>query len=308
MAHRRKHHGGGTSRTVAGLCVALAAVTSVAGCGAAGDAADGGGQGEAGGIPPGLSVEMYQTRTDTGPRRIEIAITNGTDGPVVIERLVFDSTQFDGPGQWEKDSTRIVAGATVDLPVLLPPPDCEAADIVHTVEFDYVLSDGTEGTATAEPVDRLDRLPAIRLEDCIAESVADIAILTADTLPYPITVGGLAAVGVDVTVEPTGADGSVTFVEAGSTTLLMMADPATGTVQNRLPLGITVNGTDEPSVITLTVAPGRCDPHAIQEDKRGTIFPVEVITPDGEGRIDITTAGPVRSALYDVVIAACGTG
>jgi hypothetical protein len=293
---------------ILGVFVLLALLTSVAGCGAGGDAAGGSGQGAAGGIPDGLSVEMYQTRTDTGPRRIEIAITNSTEGTVVIERLVFDSTQFQGTAEWEKDSTRIVSGATVDLPVLLPPPDCDTDDIVHRVEFDYLLADGTAGTATATPVDRLDRLPALRLEDCIAESVAEIAILTADTLPYPVDAGGIPAVGVDITVEPTGAAGSVTFVESSSTTLLMMADPATGTLQNLLPLGIEVHGTDEPSVITLTVAPGRCDPHAIQEDKRGTIFPIEVITPEGQGRIHITTAGPVRSALYDVVIAACGTG
>ena len=179
---------------------------------------------------------------------------------------------------------------------------------MHTVEFDYVLADGTTGTATANPVDRLDRMPSLRLEDCITESVAEIAILTADTLPYPIDVGGIPAVGVDITVEPDGADGEVTFVASGSTTLLMMADPASAALANVLPLDVVVRGTDEPSVITLTVAPGRCDPHAIQEDKRGTIFPLEVITADGAGRIYVTTAGPVRSALYDVVIANCQSG
>lgn len=294
------------ARSLAAL-TALVVVASVVGC-SGGAGAPSGAPGGVGDIPDGLSVEMYQTRTDTGPRRIEIAITNGTDAPVVIDRLVFDSTQFDGTTDWKKDSTRIVAGATVDLPVLLPPPDCDADEIVHTVEFDYVLADGTSGTATVNPVDRLDRMPSLRLEDCITESVAEIAILTADTLPYPVDVGGIPAVGVDITVEPTGADGSVTFVASSSTTLLMMANPATATLENLLPLEVVVHGTDEPSVITLTVAPGRCDPHAIQEDKRGTIFPIEVITADGEGRIYVTTAGPVRSALYDVVIANCATG
>jgi hypothetical protein len=294
------------ARSLAAL-TALVVVASAAGCsGGAGTA--GGAPGGDGGMPDGLSVEMYQTRTDTGPRRIQIAITNGTDGPVVIERLVFDSTQFEGEAEWEKDSTKVVAGATVDLPVMLPPPDCDDDDVLHSVEFDYVLADGTSGTATATPVDRLDRMPALRVEDCITESVAEIAILTADTLPYPVDVGGIPAVGVDITVEPTGADGSVTFVASGSTTLLMMANPATATLDNLLPLDVVVHGTDAPSVITLTVAPGRCDPHAIQEDKRGTIFPVEVITADGEGRIYVTTADPVRSALYDVVIGNCGSG
>ena len=110
----------------------LVALASVVGCSGAAGTSNGAPDG-AGGLPDGLSVEMYQTRTDTGPRRIQIAITNGTDDPVVIDRLVFDSTQFEGTAAWEKDSTRIVAGATVDLPVLLPPPDCEAADIIHSV-------------------------------------------------------------------------------------------------------------------------------------------------------------------------------
>ncbi len=301
MARPGDLHRPGSRARAARAIVGLVGAVAVAGCSAQAGT-------EAGGIPDGLSVEMYQTRTDTGPRKLEIAITNTTGGAVVIERLVFDSTQFAGAAEWQKDATRVVSGATVDLPVQLPPPDCDAEQIVHTVEFDYVLDDGTTGTATATPVDRLDRMPALRLEDCITESVADIAILTADTLPYPVDVGGLAAVGVDITVEPTGADDSVTFVAAGSTTLLMMADPATGAFVNVLPLDVVVHGTDEPSVITLLVAPGRCDPHAIQEDKRGTIFPIEVVTADGEGRINVTTAGPVRSALYDVVIANCGTG
>jgi hypothetical protein len=301
MARPGDLHAPGSRARAAGAIVGLLAVVSAAGCSVPAETG-------VGSIPDGLAVEMYQTRTDTGPRKLEIAITNTTGGPVVIDRLVFDSTQFDGPAQWEKDSTRVVAGATVDLPVQLPPPDCDTDEIVHTVEFDYVLADGTEGTAIAHPVDRLDRMPSLRLEDCLTESVADIAILTADTLPYPIDVGGIRAVGVDIAVEPTGADGSVTFVASGSTTLLMMADPAKGTLENLLPLDVVVRGTDEPSVITLTVAPGRCDPHAIQEDKRGTIFPIDVITADGEGRIFVTTGGPVRSALYDLVIANCAIG
>ncbi len=128
----------------------LVVAASVAGCsGSAG--APGAASPAPDGLPEGFTVEMYQTRTDTGPRRLEIAITNRTGGPVEIDRLVFDSTQFDGTAEWQKDSTRIVDGATVDLPVLLPPPDCDATDIIHSVEFDYVLDDGTSGHRDRDP-------------------------------------------------------------------------------------------------------------------------------------------------------------
>ena len=64
---------------------------------------------------------------------------------------------------------------------------------------------------------------------------------------------------------------------------------------------------DAPSVITLLVTPNRCDPHAIAEDKRGTVFPISVILDDGTtGRQYVASADVVRAALYDVIGMACG--
>jgi hypothetical protein len=57
--------------------------------------------------------------------------------------------------------------------------------------------------------------------------------------------------------------------------------------------------------VTILLTAGRCDPHAIQEDKRGTIMPIEVIVDGTPGRAYIASADAVRGAIYDVVTQAC---
>ena len=57
----------------------------------------------------------------------------------------------------------------------------------------------------------------------------------------------------------------------------------------------------------LEFLPGRCDPHAVAEDKRGTFLPVHVVI-DGEELPVVHLAAPeaLRGRLYDHIAAACG--
>ena len=277
--------------------LALALCALLAGCAAPYDPAA---------MPEGIAVSVYQTRTDVGPRRLEVSIGNGTDGTLRITGVRFDSAQFDGVAVWQKDETRIPSGATVDLPVLLPPPDCDAIDPQPEVEFDYVLSDGTEGTARTVADDRIDRLPSLMIEDCTAQSVADIVALSIVDPPRRTTVAGMPAFELDVRAEPTGADGSVDLVLVSSTTLLMPADPATGIPVTEGRIDRTIDGGDAPSIVTLVLTAGRCDPHALLEDKRGTIMPLEVLVDGNVGRIYVPSADAVRGAIYEVVAQSCG--
>ena len=61
-----------------------------------------------------------------------------------------------------------------------------------------------------------------------------------------------------------------------------------------------------PSVVVLQLTPGRCDPHAIAEDKRGTIMPIDVVVDGTAGRIYVPAADAVRGALYTFVTESCG--
>ena len=274
----------------------LAMLSVLAGCTASG------GTNEA---PEGVSVSVYQTRTDVGPRRLELSIENGTSGPLLITGARLDSDQFVEIAVWQKESTTIPAGATVDLPVLLPAPACSAESALPVVEFDYVLEDGTVGTARTVADDRLDRLPALEAEDCLAKAVSDIVALTITAPPRSGSIGGVAVIELELAAEPTGAAGSVELGTLSSTTLFMVPDPTTGMPTNDQPIGVTIRGTDEPSIITLTIVPGRCDPHAIQEDKRGTIMPIDVRVGDLVGRLFVPAADAVRGALYQFVTDAC---
>jgi hypothetical protein len=72
------------------------------------------------------------------------------------------------------------------------------------------------------------------------------------------------------------------------------------------PLDVTIDGRDAPSVITIDFVPGRCDEHAILEDKRGTLVPLRVDAGDGlTGIIYVAPAEPVKQAIYDFVRASC---
>jgi hypothetical protein len=74
---------------------------------------------------------------------------------------------------------------------------------------------------------------------------------------------------------------------------------------------VAVAGDAPPSVLTLSLVPSRCDPHAVAEDKLGTVFPLEVsVTAEaGDVRIgvlSVTASDDVRAALYDFVDRSCG--
>jgi hypothetical protein len=257
-------------------------------------------------LPDGLTVSVYQNRVDVGNRKLSVTFHNDTGSKLTITRLEFTSPQFVGAALWPKESTTIAAGTAISLAVQLPEPDCTAQNPIPSVEFDYQLEDGRKGTTITEPVDELTRLPQIFVEDCVEVAVHDVVDVQAVTLPRDGMVGGRLVAEIDVTLTPTGADGSVVFEQTGGTTLLTTVDAA-GIPNPAMTLDVTVDGTDAPSTMTLVYAPGRCDAHAIAEDKRGTIFPISVTTSTGlSGILYLASADDVKVALYDFARRACG--
>jgi len=257
-------------------------------------------------LPSGISISVYQTRTDVAERRLEVAVRNDTERVLTITGLVFDSPQFAAPVRWVKDSTRIRPGTEVDLPVLLADASCTDERPVATVTLDYSLEGAQSGTAVTQPVDRIDRLPELELEDCIAVDVAAIAEITPPAALRFGTAAGVELALIDLAVAPTGAGGSLLIDSVLSTTLLEVADPGVGAGLDELPLDLTVDSDDADSVLTVAMLPGRCDPHSIAEDKRGTIVPLSVIVDGVSGILYLTTADAVRAELYAFVKRVCG--
>jgi hypothetical protein len=258
-------------------------------------------------LPDGVTLELHQTRSDVGQRRLEVSVHNGTGTRMTVTRLAFDSTQFVEPVEWQRAPTTIAAGLTVDLPVLLPEAACDGAEVVASISVDYELDDGRSGSATATPGDPENRMPQLQRDDCFAQSVADVAGLSFVDPPRTVTVDGVSLAQLDLVVTPTGGTGSFTIERTDSSTLVSPADPDTGETLSAHELEVTVNGTDAPSVITLTIAPNRCDPHAVAEDKRGTFFGLFIRNGTGEEAfLYVPSPDPVRKGIYDYVTHACG--
>ena len=278
------------------VSTALLALVLLSGCSAA----------ESAEVPDGISLSVYQNRTDVEARTLEVSFLNGTDGVLTVTRLELRASQFVGVAIWPRASTTIPSGATISLPVPLPGADCAAAPTAATVEFDYRLANGRAGTAVAEPVDTLTRLPGIREDDCIAVSVASVVDIRSASVLRLSIVAGRPVAEIDLVLTPTGAGGSVTLASASSTTLLTPVGPD-GVDASESAIGREIVGTDAPSTVTLAYAPNRCDAHAIAEDKRGTIFPVAVTTSDGfSGHLYVASSVELRGALYDFVRTTCG--
>jgi hypothetical protein len=257
-------------------------------------------------LPAGVSVAIYQGRTDVASRRIEISVTNDGDGPLEVTAVRLTAPQFAEAGIWPKDGTTVRPGTTTDLPVPLPPADC-SGNGPAAVTLGFRDADGREREATVAPEDRFDRLPALRAEDCLAVAVAAVATLTLSAPIRVAEVGGVRTATLDLVVEPAGGGRSFTLDSVTGTTLLAPADPGTGARREQIDIARRIDSAAKKTTLPLAFVPNRCDAHAIAEDKRGTILPLHVTTDDGTTGIVPVAADPdTRSALYAFVAESCG--
>jgi hypothetical protein len=58
--------------------------------------------------------------------------------------------------------------------------------------------------------------------------------------------------------------------------------------------------------VRLGIRPARCDPHAVAEDKVGTLLPLRVTVASREGVLKIDAGSRLRGRMYDFVTKACG--
>jgi len=248
--------------------------------------------------PDPITVEVHQTRTDVAAHTLQVAVTNSSGATLAIESLVLHSDQFVAPARWPKESTTIAPGVTADLPVPLAAVNCEAGWSLPQIDLKYRVGDGAAQSLTLEASDRLGQLAQISAVDCLFASVAEIVAITASTTPTILATSEIPTARLDLTLRPTGAIGTVTVRGVRSTTLLTVS-------AHLASFPLTLTGSDEPVVLSLDIRPARCDAHAIAEDKRGTIIPLDVVVGDSSGEIAVAASDTVREDLYAFVRAAC---
>jgi hypothetical protein len=249
-------------------------------------------------LPAGLSVVVYQPRPDIVLEQFALQIVNDGDGDAEIISASLSSPDFVDDVVWTGSST-VLAGHKLDLRVPLPQIACSGEidpRAFLSVEVGS-LSERTEVNVT----DPYDLLPRLHREACLGEEIAEIATLTPREVIQP---DGVAPAILVIAVEPTGAPGSVTLDAVGGTTLLQ---PTDGEQANDLvELGITIDATG-PFEVRIPFVPNRCDPHALMEDKVGTIIPLYVTTATtNETRWMLPVSDAQRGDFYAFYTAYCG--
>ncbi|MEV4686390.1 hypothetical protein [Microbacterium sp. LWH3-1.2] len=255
-------------------------------------------------LPAGVAVELHQLRSDVAGRQAQVQLVNGGDAPLTVGAVRVEDARFDGPAVRaiaDRVST-VSPGGTVDIRVQLPPVDCSAPDDGEAHVVLEVTRDSAATEVTAPAPDPLGFLAELHARECLLERVTDAAAL-AFTGFEPSAPGVPATL--ELTVTPT-RDGAVTIAGIGRTNLIDFAGATSDEVRT---LDIEVaEGDPEPIVVQIPIVPFRCDPHAVQEDKRGTIFDLAVQLEGESGSVELFVGEEMRGRILTWVAAWCGFG
>ena len=335
-----------TASPVLGVLVAgvlVAGLIALTGCAGTPDP-DPSGADPAPTLPAGVTVELTQLRADVAPRQAQVRVTNESAVTIAVGEVRVEDPRFDGPAVRVSGGrvSTIPGGGSVDIRVQLPPVDCTASDDGEAeIVLELTHDDGSiEATASAR--DPLGFLAPLHARECLLERVTDAAAL-AFTGFRPAAPGEPAAL--QLTITPRGTGGADATDGGGGTDATDAADAtdgadATDATDGRAaarlvrivgvertnligfaalpaedevyPVDVSVDtaaGAPAPPVaVELPIVPSRCDPHAVQEDKRGTIFPVRVEADGERGEVELFAGEELRGRILSWVAGWCGFG
>lgn len=244
-------------------------------------------------------VELVQLRGDVASGHVELRVTNRGDRELVIASTAYESSRWSAP-MVRDDEARIPPGARRNLRLPLPEPTCDAGPLEHRATLR--LADGRE--LEAEPADPYGQLEA--LDDAVCDLRAferEVAGLAWGEPDIPQDGSGPAVLRLEVT--PVAGDGEpLGRLEAIPATVLLALE-ADGERAEALPLGIELRAGAAPIAVRVPLVPGRCDLHAVAEDKQGTLFRIRA--EHGDRPVDLVLPSPdaQRDALLDWVVARC---
>ncbi len=242
---------------------------------------------------------------DYAEHKIEVAVHNDSEVDFTVLALTFGSAAFDPQATYERAPSTITPGSTTNLRLVLPKPRCDVdpGKLKVTVSFEH---DGRLGTASTSPQDRLNQLPELIASDCRESAMLKVAnISVADHLGTQ-TLNGEKVGVIEITFTPTGAGGKLVLEDVRGTVLLSLRN-ANGPVElDTIQLGMDIGAATSPVIYDLLVVPARCDPHAVAEDKVGTLFRFHVVTDRDTGLFTLAVSDQVRGELYRFVSDWCG--
>ncbi|WGM20550.1 hypothetical protein QEH68_21470 [Paenarthrobacter sp. OM7] len=259
------------------------------------------------GSPGPIYVEVNQSRDQYGKQAIMLQLTNTTDAPLTVTAARLRSTLFDGDISWEPlgGSLELPPRQPKSLPAALPGAACEASgtaspELNARITYAATGKEPVDGiTDASDPFNVLARNAG---ELCLAAEAAAVVSMVLDPALEVAADGRTAVVRLVMTpATPGGSAKSLTIESIDGTTLLAE------TPSDPWPRNVTIAPGDATRVLALHMRPARCDPHAVAEDKVGTLLPLRVTVDERQGLVKIAASNELRGRIYDFVTAACAT-
>lgn len=252
-------------------------------------------------LPAGVSVELIQLRSDVVGRTAQLRLKNAGEDDLVVTRISLTDARFETPIVRDKRSP-VSAGRTLDMRVDLPPVVCDKDGAAEstTLELEYELGGRTE-VAEASVPDSLAFIPLLHQKECLRERLAEVVALSWAAFE-PSDVGAPASLTLDIS--PSGGEGEAR-IDTVETTNLLMFDPSGAAP---FVVGAEVDGSRESQRVRVPLVPLRCDPHAVMEDKRGTIFDITVATGGAAGVVEVAVPAEIKGEILAWVADWCGFG
>jgi hypothetical protein len=265
-----------------------------------------------------VTAEISQFRDNYSKQIIEIQLTNTTGHTLTVLGAELTSPLFAGPITWPGSTggVELPPGQAKSLPAPLPAPDCsgpgapqatsQAVPGTTHVTLRLATPEGTmqgPASATAPAADPFDVLVRNNAEMCLTRAAS--AVATIGLAPELEVAPDRRTAVVRLLIRPRGAGGTAgpaeLVIDRIEETTLLAEDPATP-----WPRAVTLQAGGHPAELRLGIRPARCDPHAVAEDKVGTLLPLRVRVAGRQGVLKIDAGNKLRGRIYDFVTTACG--
>ncbi|WP_284987346.1 hypothetical protein [Arthrobacter sp. fls2-241-R2A-172] len=296
-----------TMRASASVMVFFSAVTLLAGCTGPGTGAPAA-ETPSAASQKAITVEVNQSRDQYGKQAIQIQLTNTTDASLTVSSARLKSPLFEQDIVWRPSEGGLVLPPKQpkSVPTALPAPACDTPKDTSTdltAKIDYAEAGKDPVPQTSDASDPFGVLPRNAGELCLAAQAADVASMVLDPKLEVAADGGTAVVRLLITpAADGGSHRTLTIQGIDGTPLLAEAD------NQPWPRDVKIRQGAGPTELALGIRPARCDPHAVAEDKVGTLLPLRVKVGDREGLLKIAASVDLRGRIYDFVTAACGDG